>query len=59
MKCNICGEEFSMTDFCNNFSISRKVAYGSMHDGEQVDLHICNKCFDRLVNVCVIDPFKR
>ena len=59
MKCNICGKDFSDFDLLNSFKISQDVEYGSTHDGEYLDLHICNKCLDDIAHKCLINPFKQ
>lgn len=44
-------------DIMSDFAISKKIGYGSIHDGEEVDLKLCCACFDRVTHACVIDPF--
>ena len=34
----------------------KNITYGSIYDGDSVDLQLCCKCFDSLVNSCVICP---
>jgi hypothetical protein len=55
-RCNICGQEFDFWDEQEDFSIHKKVGYGSEHDGETVHLRLCCGCFDRLINSCVLNP---
>jgi hypothetical protein len=54
--CNVCGGEMDFFDVQQGFSIHTVVGYGSKHDGEIVDLHLCNNCFDHLVDSCRISP---
>lgn len=57
IKCNFCGKEMDEFDVMSDFTISKKIGYGSVHDGEEVDLKLCCDCFDRVTHACVIDPF--
>lgn len=59
IKCNFCGKEMDEFDIMSDFTISKKIGYGSVHDGEEVDLKLCCACFDRVTHACVIDPFIR
>ncbi len=59
IKCNFCGKEMDEFDIMSGFTISKKIGYGSIHDGEEVDLKLCCACFDRVTHACVIDPFIR
>lgn len=55
-RCNICGEELSEIDKVADFSIERLLGYGTVYDGEILDMHICCACMERLINSCAIDP---
>ena len=57
IKCNFCVKEMDEFDVMSDFTISKKIGYGSVHDGEEVDLKLCCACFDRVTHACVIDPF--
>ena len=54
--CNICGRELDPFDLQQEFIIHRKIEYGSIHDGDIVDLQLCCDCFDDLVDECKISP---
>lgn len=54
--CNICGKEFDEYDVQEDYSIEKKIGYGSKHDGETLSLHICVDCMDKLIDKCKIDP---
>lgn len=56
--CNLCGKELDIFDTQENFTIHKRIGYGSVHDGEQVHLRLCCDCFDRLVDECVVSPVK-
>ena len=62
-KCNICGKDFDIFDRQEDFQIKRGskgiIGYGSIHDGEGCDCHLCIKCFDKLMASLrfQIDPF--
>ena len=59
IKCNFCGKEMDEFDIMLNFTISKEIGYGSVHDGEKVNMRLCCACFDRITHACVIDPFIR
>lgn len=46
-------------DVMSDFTISKRIGYGSIHDGEMVNLRFCCTCFDRVTHACTIDPFIR
>lgn len=58
--CNLCGKEFDTWDDQGNFGIHTRVGYGSKFDGDDVDLDLCCKCFDKLmdelITKCKINP---
>lgn len=54
--CNLCGNEFDLLDYINNFCVHTTVGYGSKYDAECVDLHFCCSCFDTVVRQCAINP---
>lgn len=62
-KCNMCGKEFDIFDRQEDFQIRRKtdgtIGYGSSHDGEYCDCHLCIRCFDLLMGTTPfrINPF--
>ena len=55
-RCNLCGEEFDLFDQQEGYSIHKKVGYGSTHDGEEIKLDLCCKCFDKIVDACAVSP---
>lgn len=61
-KCTMCGNELDEFDTELNFSIHKKIGYGSIHDGDKLDLDLCCECFDKLMSVlrpmCGKDPIK-
>lgn len=54
--CNICGNKMDFWDIQEDFTIHTTVGYGSKHDGETIELHICCNCMDRIIDKCSIDP---
>ena len=34
----------------------RHIGYGSVHDGDIVNLHLCCDCFDKIVDECKVSP---
>ena len=56
--CNCCGKELDIFDLQQNFVIHKRVQYGSVYDGCDVDYHLCCDCFDRAVEACRVSPIK-
>lgn len=56
VSCNMCGKPLDTFDTQEDFSIHRKLGYGTKNDGSVLDLHLCCDCLDRLVDNCMISP---
>lgn len=61
--CNVCGCEFDEWDEQEDFSLERRIGYGSTHDGEVIRLDMCCRCFDEFVDTyliprCSISPLE-
>ncbi len=56
IHCNGCGRELDFWDLQQNFTIHKRVEYGSIYDGSLVDLRLCCECFDSLVQACAVLP---
>lgn len=54
--CNICGKPFNEYDEEQDFSIVKRIGYGSVHDGKTLELDICCECMDKLIEKCVESP---
>lgn len=55
--CNLCGNTLDEWDNLADFGLYKKhIPYGSVHDGDTVELHLCCGCFDRLVGMCTVNP---
>lgn len=54
--CNMCGKEFDEFDMFAKFAINTQIGYGSVHDGEHLDLHLCCDCMDHLIDSCAVSP---
>ena len=52
-RCNICGKKFDMWDVQESFRFHHRVGYGSKYDCYQLDLKLCCKCFDSLMDELV------
>ncbi len=57
--CNYCGKEMDLYDTLQSFTIHRMVGYGSVHDGETVNLRLCCECFDKIVGGCKVSPITK
>ena len=56
--CNHCGKELDFFDLQNDFSILKRIGYGSVHDGVDVHMGLCSDCFDKLVEECEVSPIE-
>ena len=60
--CNMCGKDFDRLDERGNLGFHYKVGYGSVYDGEDINLDLCCDCFDELIEYivtkCKINPIK-
>lgn len=59
--CNKCGKKFNVFDEQQNFGFNYFVGYGSKYDGSRIELDLCCKCFDEVVDSiaaqCKFSPF--
>lgn len=55
-KCNLCGTTYDTWDDLENFSITKKLGFGTKYDGSNLDLHLCCECLQNLVDICAISP---
>lgn len=56
ITCNKCGKKFDVWDSQEDFSLHRKLGYGTKYDGETLDIDLCCECMDKLIDECVISP---
>lgn len=56
--CNLCGKEFDEFDQQASFHISQRLGYGSVHDGDTLELDICCECMDKLIDGCELSPIE-
>lgn len=54
--CNKCGREMDIFDTTLRFGLYKRLGYGSIHDGDYIELDICCDCLDAIIDSCVIDP---
>lgn len=59
-RCNVCGKAFDLWDNQEDFGFDYHIGYGSRHDMERIQLHLCCDCFDKtldwLLPQCKINP---
>lgn len=55
-QCNLCGKIFDYFDDQHAFKLVRRLGYGSIHDGEDMELDLCCSCMDKLIEKCKISP---
>ena len=58
LVCNKCGKEFDIWDVQEDFTITKTLGYGTVHDGDRLNLHLCCECMDKLIGECVITPIE-
>lgn len=56
ITCSLCGKEFDEWDEQEDFSIHRRIGYGSRYDGCELRLDLCCRCLDALIDKCVLSP---
>lgn len=54
--CNKCGNRLSEWDIQEDFSIYSQLGYGTKYDGSKLELDLCCKCMDELIDSCSISP---
>ena len=58
--CNMCGKTFDYWDHEENISFDHFIGYGSIHDMHRIQLNLCCKCFDKVVDwivpQCEVNP---
>ena len=54
--CNKCGKPLDLWDIQENFSIQRKLGYGTKYDGDGLDIHLCCDCMEKLIDECNVSP---
>lgn len=55
-QCNMCGKLFDVYDEQHDFRLVRRLCYGSAHKGQDMELDLCCKCMDGLIEKCEITP---
>ena len=54
--CNKCGKKFDIWDTQENFSVYRRLGYGTKYDGDDLELDLCCDCMEKLIDECIISP---
>lgn len=54
--CNKCGKTLNEYDEEPCLSLYNVVGYGSIYDGERIELDLCSECMDKLIESCAISP---
>lgn len=53
-RCNLCGK--SLNGYDTDYIFRARLGYGSINDGDEVAIRLCNYCMDKLVAACEVDP---
>lgn len=54
--CNKCGSRLNEWDAQESFRIYSKLGYGTKYDGCELELDLCCKCMEELIDSCTISP---
>lgn len=54
--CNKCGKQLDILDLQQGFHIENRLGYGSKYDDDNLELDLCCKCMDELIDSCKIHP---
>lgn len=54
--CNICGKELGVLDQDSDYTMCVRMGYGTNHDLEYAEIHMCCECLDHLVETCKVSP---
>lgn len=50
-KCSMCGKEFSLVDYQEDFCFDRVIGYGSKYDEMHIKFNLCCDCFDKSMDM--------
>lgn len=56
--CNMCGSGFETTDMTGGLSLYTRLGYGTKYDGDDLELDLCCKCTETLIENCRVSPIK-
>lgn len=51
IKCSMCGKDFSLDDYQENFCFDRIIGYGSKYDETHIKFNLCCNCFDKTIDI--------
>lgn len=54
--CNICGKKLGEWDKDSDYTMRVHMGYGTNHDLEYAEIHMCCECLDHLVENCAVNP---
>ena len=56
--CNLCGKEFNIWDYEENFQIHTLLGYGTAYDGDELHLRLCCDCMNEIIEDCYFSPIR-
>lgn len=56
--CNLCGKEFDIWDYEENFQIHTLLGYGTAYDGDELHLRLCCNCMNKIIENCYFSPIR-
>jgi hypothetical protein len=54
--CNKCGKTLDIWDIQEDFTLQKKLEFGTKYDRLQLKLRLCCKCMENLIDECEVSP---
>ena len=54
--CNMCAKPLDIYDINENYTIHKKLGYGTRFDGDMLNLRLCCDCMESIIDDCIISP---
>lgn len=56
LVCNKCGKELDVFDLNENYDFRLELGYGTIYDGEKVEIRMCCDCMEEFIDACKVSP---
>lgn len=57
-RCSFCGYPLSIIDLNQNFTMHRRLGYGTKYDGDALELRLCCTCMEAIIDACAVSPVR-
>ena len=54
--CSVCGKQLDLWDIQEDFTIHKRLGYGTKYDGDDICLKLCCECMEKLIDSCAVSP---